>query len=321
MTDAPNHESRITSGRTLVTSYVEPDLDGYGGAYGYAELLRAQGHDAVAGLYGAPIDEVQFVLGDRGIAPLDPGGDPVAFERVVLVDSSEPEHIDPRIALDRVVEVIDHRAMNRADAFPNAQLQIELIGAAATMVAERFLKAAVMPSAESAALLWGGIVSNTVNFRTQMTCERDREMAAWLSEVAALPHDYARTMFLAKSVLPGERLLSRLRSEFANYTMAGEDLMMCQLEIVGADALVATRLPELLGYLQQLKREEGRPHIFLSIVDVADGYNVLVNEDAWLQHPIEHALGVSFSGPLARRDGILMRKQILPLLKAVLEPV
>ena len=49
-------------------------------------------------------------------------------ERVVILDASEPVHLEGRLVSEQVIEVIDHRKVNEAYRFTNAKIQIELVG-------------------------------------------------------------------------------------------------------------------------------------------------------------------------------------------------
>ncbi len=305
----------------LVTSYMQPDLDGYGGSYAYAELLRAQGHDAVAAVSGIPNDEVTFVLTAFDIPPLAPRDDLHTFTEIVLIDVSEPDLIDPCLDVARVTEILDHRSVHRADLFPSASVQIELIGAAATLVAERLRAANHVPTRASAALLIGGIVSNTVNFRAQSTTDRDRAAYAWLAPLAGLPDDFARQLYRAKSDLSGPTLAKRLEDDDVRYEMGGASFVICQLELVDADALVATRKADILAAFAHIAATENAEHVFVTLADVDAGRCVFVAGDAWCEMVLSSALGVTFVDGVARTETLIMRKQISAALKQTLDGV
>jgi len=171
----------------LITSYVNPDLDGVASMVAYAEFLRAKGSNAVAGIIGAAQVEAEYLLRRFGIAPPDSILNADAFDEVILVDVSSLNDLEGAVAAEKVVEIIDHRASHGADAFPNAKTRIELVGAAATLIAELFMRRRVEPSKESAVLLCGGIISNTLDFRGSMTTDRDTGAFEWLNRIAQLP--------------------------------------------------------------------------------------------------------------------------------------
>lgn len=144
----------------VVTAKTNPDLDGVACALAYVELLQGTGRPAEAAADGRPDAEARFVLDHLELTLReDP---PNQFSGFVLVDMSAlpglPDFVDPA----SVVEVIDHRLHgDPTQSYPNARVQVEPVGAAATLVYERFEAAGVVPSARSALLLQAAIHSNT----------------------------------------------------------------------------------------------------------------------------------------------------------------
>jgi len=174
--------------KLLVTSYKNPDLDGTACAFSYAEFLRKSGKDVVAAVFGKPHREAQFVLNKFNIPALENAEKVVNnVDGIIIVDASDLRGLSDRIQPEKVVEIIDHRKIHEANKFPNAKAQIELVGSAATLIAEKFYKNKTTISQESAALLFSAIVSNTINFQANVTTERDHKMADWLKTKFSLP--------------------------------------------------------------------------------------------------------------------------------------
>ena len=130
--------------------------------------------------------EVQFVLQTYNISPLPDANEHITADTdVVLVDASDLQGMSSTINPSQVIEIIDHRKVHQADQFPNAHVQIELVGSAATLVAERFVAQNIPISPESAILLYSAIISNTINFQASVTTQRDCDMSAWLLQHCA----------------------------------------------------------------------------------------------------------------------------------------
>jgi manganese-dependent inorganic pyrophosphatase len=182
----------------IVTAYENPDVDGTACAYAYAEFLNKQGTEALAVVFGVPHREAQFVMKEFKIEGFAKGEEHLA-EKVVLVDASDLRGLSDKLAPNQVIEIIDHRKIHEAEKFPNAKSQIELVGSAATLIAEKFKAASIEPSEEAAALLFSAIVSNTINFQAKVTTDRDQEMAEWLQSFVEIPDDYVHRMFADKS--------------------------------------------------------------------------------------------------------------------------
>lgn len=303
----------------LVTAYVNPDLDGTAGAIAYAEFLNATGREAVAGVFGVPHDEAKYVL-DRFHIPYPRTINSCeGFDEVILVDASELAGLEGKIPPERVVEIIDHRKIHEGDKFPNAKLQIELVGAAVTLVGEKFMAGDTPISKASAILLEAGIISNTLNFKSGTTTERDRRASTWLNKISGLPPEFANDMFRMKSDLSGEKLEERTRGDFALFSIGGKAVGIAQLEMLGGEKLIAERKEEILAILHNLKREHDLDHIFLTLIELEADCNLILADDPDTQALLGKALGVSFVGSLAKRDGLIMRKQVVPLLKEILE--
>ncbi len=303
----------------LVTCYVDPDLDGLSGAVGYAEYLQKTGKNAVAGIIGEPHDEARFILDRFGLEypQILPNADD--FDDVILVDASDLNGLVGKIRAEQVIEIIDHRKIHEADKFPRAKAQIELVGAAASLVAEKFMLNKVEISKRSATLLYGAILSNTLNFKNSVTTERDKTVATWLNGIAKLPEGFWKELFEAKSDLTGPKLQERIEGDFAHFLIGGKKIGIAQIEIIGAAKLIAERGLQIVEHLEKIRKSLGLDMIFQTTIELEECKNYLVASDSATQQLLEKALQVRFNGILAVRPEVLMRKQIVPLLKEVLE--
>ncbi len=303
----------------LVTCYVNPDLDGVAGAIAYADFLLKRGIACEAGIIGEPHDEAKYVF-ERFEFPsptLIPNAE--AYDEVILVDASDLNGLAGKIRPEQVIEIIDHRKTHEATAFPNAKAQIELVGAAATLIAEKFMAEELAISHMSATLLYGAILSNTLNFRATVTTERDKQAAAWLNARVQLPESFWKDLFLAKSNLSGIKLAERIEGDFAHFMMGGMHVGIAQLEIIGARKLVTERETEILEALSALKKAYALDHVFQNTIELEEVKNFFVTDEPETRELLEKVLTVRFSGNVAERPDILMRKQIVPLLKEALE--
>lgn len=307
--------------KTLVTCYVSPDLDGLAGAVAYAEFLNKNGKEVMAAIIGEPHDEAKYML-DRfnfNYPEFIPNADD--FDKVILVDASDLAGLEGKIAPEKVIEIIDHRKIHEAGKFVNAKAQIELVGAAATLVAEKFIEYKVEISQESATLLLGAIISNTLNFKATVTTDRDRKAAEYLNTVAKLDENFWKELFTAKSDLSGPKLAERIRGDFAWFVIGKKKMGIAQIEIIGAEKLVSDRSFEIVHELEKIKSEKGLDFVFQTTIGLDEDKNIFVTNSAETKRVLEKVLNVKFIGDVASRAGLIMRKQIVPLLKGELEGV
>ena len=124
--------------RKVVTTYINPDMDGIALMYAYTEFLRKRGEQADYYFEGTMKKEAEIVLNKFNIK-LNNVTRIEDKDKIVLVDTNYLTEIPKTIKKENIVEIIDHH--NRDSWLENRNdinVQIELIGAAATLVAERF---------------------------------------------------------------------------------------------------------------------------------------------------------------------------------------
>lgn len=301
--------------KVVVTSYTEPDLDGFSCAVAYAEFLNKTGTPAVVRIFGTPHIEATHLLQKFGFVIKEDKN--ASLEKVILVDASELRDLDQFIKPESIVEVVDHRKVNDSALFKNAKIQIELVGSAATLIAEKFYEGNVDISKSAATLLYGAIVSNTLNFRAKVTIDRDHKMAGWLNQKLELTKEFIDDMFRAKSDVSGQKLSERIEADFAWFLFGTEKVGVAQLEIMEVKPLVETRKAEVLSILEILKSKDARDKIFISFIDLGEEFNAFITNDPSMQSALASVLGVNFQDNLAFRDGFIMRKEIVPLLKEI----
>lgn len=184
--------------KTLITAKVNPDLDGVACTYAYSQLLAAQGKDVVGALFGTPQPEARFLIDKFHINDIKFNSSQ-SFAQFILVDASHIKGMPEIVRATDVIEAIDHRQLDDGEqVLPNAVIQNELIGAAATLITEKYYNSSIPISVNAAILLYGAIYSNTLNFKVEMTSQRDYQAVAWLKQQTSIPNDLIYQMFLEK---------------------------------------------------------------------------------------------------------------------------
>jgi manganese-dependent inorganic pyrophosphatase len=301
--------------KILITSYKNPDLDGVACTYAYTEFLYATCKDVLGAISGSPHMEAQFVLDKFNIPSLENAEKIINnIERIILVDTSDIKSLSDQIQSHKVIEIIDHRKVNEANKFPNAKIQIDLVGAASTLIAEKFYNSQVRISPESAALLFSAIISNTINFKANTTTPRDKKMANWLKTKFSLPKNYVKEMFIYKSKFK-KNLRETITDEFVIFNFKGLSLGIAQLEIINVDEFTKFNIIEIKKILKDLKKEKSLDFIFLTCIDLEKAFNTIIIIDEETSNLLSQILKVNFENGIARRNGIIMRKEITPLIQ------
>ena len=249
--------------RKVVTTYINPDMDGIALMYAYAEFLRKKGEQASYYFEGTMKKEAEIVL-NRFNIKLDYINKIEDDDQIILVDTNYLSEIAKEIKKENIVEIIDHHNRDSwLDEKNSIKIQIELIGAASTLVAERFKNENVQISRESAILLYYGIISNTMNLKIKLTSQKDIEMANWLKQqVAEITDEITTEIFIEKSQI-GDSLREEMEVEFKDQFMS-ISWSMGQLEVANVDEFLNKYEQDIRNVLKMVSKENSKCTLTIS---------------------------------------------------------
>jgi len=307
------------SNKILVTSKINPDLDGFACAYAYSRLLAKQGKSVTDGIFGKPHVEAQYLI-DRFYIDDIVYNPSKAFASFVLVDVSNMSGVADVIRTKDVIEVIDHREVHIADElFPNAKIQIEKVGAAATQIVERYQGTDIQIDEKSAILLYSAIYSNTLNLKATISTQRDKRAIDWLQKQIQIPNGLIHDMFIAKTEAVKGHFEKVLYSDYKEFLFNSRRIGIVQLEVIQLNTLVKNYLDQILAVLDDLKKKHNLEFLFLTAVDLEQGFNLFVTNDTSTQSLLSRIFKIQFKKNIGKKEGMLLRKQITSSLLSHLE--
>lgn len=303
--------------KILVTAKISPDLDGVACAYAYAKLLNFvdQNNEYIAGIYGEPQIEAKYLLDRFSIKEGLIYNPEIEFAKFILVDASDIKGMPECLRAQDVLEVIDHREVHQAqELFPNAKVQIEKVGAAATLIFEKFKEKNITLDLPTAILLLGAIYSNTLNFQSNIVKQRDKNAVEFLKNDygVEIPQNLIEEMFLYKTEYLETNLEEAIISDFKDFE---NGLSIAQLEGFNLVNLVDNKLEEIKNILSKLKAKYNLKYIFLTCADIKNNHNIFVVIDEKTKLLLSKSMGLSFDDRgIATNNKLILRKQIMPLL-------
>lgn len=302
--------------KILVTPKINPDLDGTSCALAYADFLNKKGRNAEAVIFGEPQSEVQyFVINYKIQIPTQPDGESSNWNEFVLVDASSMKGMPNAVDPNKVVEIIDHRTGEPEKEFPNAKIQNDLIGAAATIIVERFIEAKLKPQADHAKLLYGAIYHNTLNFIATNTSERDREAVKFLEIEFGLNENLIREMFdFATQQI--EKDPSQALQDDAKEFGEGYLIGAYQLIVWGSEVFKQKKVIE--ETIDKLSKKFKVNWSFLNVVDLEAKKSTIYSPDNVGQDLLIKALGCNFENGWSELNNAWLRKQIMPKINELL---
>lgn len=301
----------------LVTAKVHPDLDGVSCSLSYAELLTRQNHPAVGLVFGSPQAEARFFQQQLNISlPIVSPDHSDNFSGFVLVDASSMKGMPSLVSADRVVEIIDHREGDyQPGEFPHAKVDIQLVGAAATLIVERFQSTGFLPTLEYAHLLYGAIFHNTLFFKSPNTHQRDKDAAKFIERQFGLTPKLTRGMFSFVTREITSDLTRAIAEDAKEFSAFKGSLKAYQLIVSDTD--FASLQPKLEKAIN-LVHSSGP--FFLNFVDISsDSSHILTNNDQ-IRSVLEHEFSAEFSGSWGQIHPMRLRKQLMPPLRKAFNP-
>ena len=302
--------------RKVVTTYINPDMDGISLMYAYTELLNKKGEQANYYFEGTIKKEVEIVLNKFNIK-LNNINKIENDDKIVLVDTNYLTELSKYVKKENIVEIIDHHNRDSwLDDNTDIKIQIELIGAAATLVAERFKNENIGISRESAILLYYGIISNTMNLKIKLTSKKDIEMADWLKQqVPEITDKITTEIFVEKSEI-GNSLREEMEVEFKDQFMS-ISWSMGQLEVANVEDFLNKYENDIRKIQNTVSEENDVDYISVNCMDIINGYSIVVARDEKTAKVISDAVGFEFKDLKAKTNELVSRKEIVKVIRGI----
>ena len=175
----------LVDGPIYITGHKNPDSDTVCSSIAYANLLTKLGYDARPVVLGDVNAETRHILKEAGIQTPERIED-VSGANMILVDHSEYEHSAEGLKDANVITIIDHHGDGAVSTSNPIVYDGRPIGATATIVWIRYLNYGIKPDTSMAKMLLGGILSDTINFKSKATTTADKEVAKILASEAGV---------------------------------------------------------------------------------------------------------------------------------------
>jgi inorganic pyrophosphatase/exopolyphosphatase len=294
------------------------DIDAFGCAIAYAELLRLEGKDAKAVFVGplnhsvTPLALEQSVeyLTEYVLKPED---------RIVYVDLSGPDHLAFPDTEGQIDELYDHHYGH--EEYWKERLgersHIERVGAAGTLIWEEFVKRGFADtlSAPSANVLLLAILQNTLNFTSTETNDRDRAAFNELVKHSDFPLGWQERYFAesAKAMEQDFHAVLVNDTKILENSFGDQRFVFSQLEITeDPRTFFGRHKTEIDTYWSSFQNKR----CLVNIADMASRTSLLYSDDLhWLATVIKPLFAEATSTDDAILIPIHQRKQILKLLE------
>jgi manganese-dependent inorganic pyrophosphatase len=244
--------------------------------------------------------------------------------RVILVDHFDSAQAAPGIENAEIIEIVDHHRVGDLQTAGPVRVDCRPLGSSSTIVAIRFFDANLEMGKPLALLLLGGLLADTLCFRSPTTTLADRDVAARLAEkVGVSVEDFGREILRAGDDLLTADPASIWNRDQKTFGIQNHTIAVAQLETVSLDELPAERLERFRDLLAADFAAESHLVSLLFLTDVLSG-------DSWFaacESPPAAGVSAACFGTVQPRKGwtlakgiVSRKKQIVPhLLRALAE--
>ncbi|SMX26758.1 putative manganese-dependent inorganic pyrophosphatase [Pelagimonas phthalicica] len=303
---------------TLVFGHKSPDTDSTGSPILWSWYMNTvQGGDAEAVLLGEPNTEAAWMLQrwdlpkPRIISDVEDG------QACVVVDTNNPAELPANINGADVQAIIDHhKLVGGLETKGPIDITIRPLACTATIMYDLMGDdVAKMPEAIKGAALTC-ILSDTLEFRSPTTTDRDREVVAALAaDLGVNVADYAGEMFAAKSDVSAFSDAELIRMDSKEYEVDGVKFRVSVLETT-APEIPLDRKASIMETYATVQEEDGVDQVLLFVVDILKEEATLLVPNDVVKGVAEKSFGAVVEGDSVVLPGIMSRKkQIIPNLK------
>ncbi len=237
-------------------------------------------------------------------------------DEFVIVDVSNPNYFDSIVNHNHIQAVFDHHHGFRKFWLLKSEVLsiIEPVGACATLIWEEIEKSGLQDKLDTVSykLLLTAIISNSLNFQSQISSKRDIDAYDKISAYVHIEDDWTQTYYEQVSVNIFSDPISALRKDQKYLTLDGKDYWVGQIELWDASSLIDSTLTnEMIEFFGTTGRG------FANIISISEGVNYLyTNSIETLDFLSSFLPGIALGDCLYKTKCLWLRKEIIKCISA-----
>lgn len=238
--------------------------------------------------------------------------------QLILVDHNEFSQSVNAVEKGTVLEVIDHHRINDFSTSHPVVFRNEIVGSTATIIATIFRENQIPIPGNLAGLLLGAILSDTMNFHSPTTTNRDRSTAHILAAMADLDLEtFAEELFTVTAQQEQASVSDMINRDLKVYDVHSCKLSISQV-IVPSAMNVKTEAKEITEALERFARKKRIDLAVLVFTSILENGSVVYAggiRSAWAAEAFPDREGEEHT---FQEDLLSRKQQILPALTAVI---
>lgn len=237
---------------------------------------------------------------------------------IILVDHNEFSQSVPYIERATVLEVIDHHRIYDFYSKEPILFRNEIVGSSSTIIASLFKEKNVNIPKKLAGLMLGAIISDTLNFQSPTTTQKDLDMAEMLEEISQLNMDeFAYDILFINSESETKSVSDFLKEDVKSFDIEGYKVIIAQAVIPSFERLNIIKESihdELIRYV----RKKNCDLVCLVFTSIAENGSYFYNEGK-IAEWIENEFPLVNGQPPYMEKIISRKKQIVPIITQIIQ--
>lgn len=141
-------------------------------------------------------------------------------KQFILVDHNEIKQTIDDIEDGEVIEIVDHHRLGGIETINPITITTMIVGATCTIIAIKYFESKVELSKEMAGLLLGGIIADTLNFKSPTTTDLDIEIAGKLEKIAEVSmEELHEGLVNSTGSILNKKIIDVVYSDFKEFTI------------------------------------------------------------------------------------------------------
>jgi manganese-dependent inorganic pyrophosphatase len=189
-------------------------------------------------------------------------------EKVIFVDTTEPNQIIDGLTEDNLLAIIDHHNLGGLQSSKPIYTRVEPIGCTGSVIYKILKEKNIKIDKISATLIIACIISDTLNFNSPTTTNDDRKILKELNKIAKLDlKKFVNKLFTAKSSLKGISVKDIVSKDYKEFEMGKYKVGIGIWETTNPDSINLQK-SKIIKELVIKKKKEKLDYLFFAVVDI-----------------------------------------------------
>ena len=289
----------ITAGKNFI------DIDAYSAFIAYRELLKSEGKEVYAITSGEYNESISNLI--KEIPYTLDSYEPTNEDEFIIVDVSNPEHLDPIVNKENIIEIIDHHTGYEEYWQNKTTSNIEFIGSVCTQIYELYVAKNKLHllNTDLCKLLVAGILDNTLDLEASITTKRDIDAYNELLKMGDVDTNWSELYFKSCEETIKEDLIQSLINDIKiEYTSSYLPEVFGQILLFDKE-IIFERIKEVKELFNSYKSDW-----IINLICISDSKSYIIASKS-SQERIEKLFNSTFEKDTLVLNKFMLRKEII----------